>query len=309
MRKRPLTDGSTIPHSMPMQSMTGFGAAKGRTERSDIEVTLRSVNGRFFEWKASLPQRLITLEPQLKKFSQEQFERGTLTLIVSERFRAEENARTPKVNLKRAQAWHRKLTELKKSLKVTGEITLDHILRGSDLFIEETSQQLTSGEQAQIVSVFKKALAICQTERGREGVAIRQDLSKHASHLGRLLHKLEGLREQANLNLKANFLAKLKKLGLEISMTSEQLNTEVALLIEKSDISEEINRLKTHIQRFSQLLDEKNPQGKRLDFYVQELLREVNTIGAKSAIPDMTETVVEMKTVIERLREQVQNIE
>lgn len=308
-RKTSLTNGSTIPHSGRMQSMTGFGAAKGRTKRSDVEVTLRSVNGRFFEWKASLPQRFISLEPQLKKLSQEHFERGTLTLTVNERFRAVESARAPRVNLKRAQAWHVKLAELKRSLKVSGEITLDHILRGSDLFIEQTPQELTREEQSQILSAFKKALLQCQTERKREGVAVRQDLRKHASQLSKLLGQLEKFREQANQNLKMSFLSKLKKLGLDIPLASEQLRAEVTLLIEKSDISEEINRLGTHIHRFSQLLSEGNPQGKRLDFYVQELLREVNTIGSKSAISDMTEAVVEMKTVIERLREQVQNIE
>ncbi|MBX9767051.1 MAG: YicC family protein [Bdellovibrionales bacterium] len=292
-----------------MQSMTGFGTSKGRTERSDIDVTLRSVNGRFFEWKANLPQRLMPLEPQLKRLVQKEFERGTVTLLMSERIRPGDISKAPTINLKRAKHWHSALQEMKKTLKLSGDISLDHMLRGSDLFLEDTSQELTSAEQTQILTTFKKALAHCQTERNREGLAIRDDLHKHTQILLKLTARLQTFRETANQNLKTLFISRLKKLGLEIPLTSKQLNTEVALLIEKSDISEEINRLMTHLQRFAEILDGKDAQGKKLDFYVQELLREVNTVGSKSAIPDMTETVVEMKTVIERLREQVQNIE
>lgn len=289
--------------------MTGFGTSKGLTDRSEIDVTVRSVNGRFFEWKANLPQRLMPLEPQLKRLVQNEFERGTVTLLMIERIRPGDSTKAPSINLKRAKLWHSSLQEMKKVLKLSGDISLDHVLRGSDLFLEETSQELTATEQGQILRTFKKALNHCQAERNREGLSIRNDLHKNTRILLKLTTKLQDLREAANQNLKTLFAARLKKLGLEIPLNSAHLNTEVALLIEKSDINEEINRLVTHLQRFDEILDGKVAQGKKLDFYVQELLREVNTVGSKSSIPDMTETVVEMKTVIERLREQVQNIE
>ena len=160
-----------------------------------------------------------------------------------------------------------------------------------------------------LLSAMNKACETAEKERRREGKDLRHQLELILHQLEEQVDEIQGVREEANQNLLARFEQKIKSRLAAVEFDSGRLSQEVAIQIEKSDINEELSRLKEHIRNYGLLLGAGEAIGKKLDFYTQELLREVNTIGSKSSVSKLTQIVVHAKTLIERLREQVQNVE
>jgi uncharacterized protein (TIGR00255 family) len=161
--------------------------------------------------------------------------------------------------------------------------------------------------------VFDAALKKFDSERLREGLALKKDLQKNLKELQKHISKILKLRDEVNKALLERFESKVKsRLPKEVAghqMDPQRISQEIVIQLEKADINEEIIRLTEHIKNFEKLVELPVVEGKKLDFYTQELLREVNTIGSKSQVAGITESVVDAKTIIERIREQVQNIE
>ena len=157
--------------------------------------------------------------------------------------------------------------------------------------------------------VFYAALKSCEKERVREGEAIKKHLLVLVSGLEKEVQKILSLRNEANQHLQEKYEAKIKSRLKTSEIDYQRLSQEIVIQLEKGDINEEIQRLGEHVANFRMLVRNPQSEGKKLDFYTQELLREVNTIGSKSQISDITQSVIEAKTLIEKLREQVQNVE
>ena len=155
---------------------------------------------------------------------------------------------------------------------------------------------------------LKKALASCLKERKREGVALKKDLNHQLQEITKVISRMQKLRTAANNELKKRFNSKLEK-WQNLNYDPQRLAQELTINLDKVDINEEMSRLKEHIRSCKALIAGADGRGKKLDFYSQELLREVNTIGSKSQVSKLTEEVVNAKSIIERFREQVQNIE
>ena len=192
-------------------------------------------------------------------------------------------------------------------------IRLDHISKQPDVIQVEEADVLTSQEVGLLKKVFDLVLKKFDTERLREGVALKKDLEKNLKELHKNIMKASKLRDEANRLLQERLESKIKsRLPKEVAgmpIDPQRISQEVVIQLEKADINEEITRLTEHIKNFDKLIALPVVEGKKLDFYTQELLREVNTIGSKSQVAGITEAVVEAKTLIERIREQVQNIE
>lgn len=292
-----------------MKSMTGYGTARASSKDVHVEVSIRSVNGRFLEPRLHLPREFVAFESDLKKVLSSALLRGTVDVFVSRKVKASASKAQLQVNDALAKKYAAAYKHLSKELGVAYQVHLEVLARLPDVIKVEESYELLPGEEKILKKAFTEACKNCDKERIREGKALRKDLEKLLLDLDKQIKVIAGLREEANASLQDRFEQKIRARlkGNEIDAT--RLSQEIVIQLEKADINEELSRLTEHIKNYRQLVSSQAAEGKKLDFYTQELLREVNTIGSKSQVAKITQSVVEAKTLIERLREQVQNIQ
>ena len=296
-----------------MKSMTGYGIA--RTQNNDIivEVSLRAVNGRFLETRFHLPRLYYAVESDLKKKLSHHAVRGTVDIYVSRKIKSDGHEAQIKINTKLALDYAKSFTKLAKDLKMKEPIKLEQILRQNDIIHLEEKEGVGPQEIQLLKKTFEAAFKKFLDEKVREGQALKKDLHKNLKDLQKHVQKISKLRDEANKVLQEKFEARIKsRLPKEVitgSVDQQRLTQEIVIQLDKADINEEVIRLTEHLKNFERLMEDSVVEGKKLDFYTQELLREVNTIGSKSQVAGITEAVVEAKTLIERIKEQVQNIE
>jgi len=289
--------------------MTGYGQGVVQTATSSIEVSLRAVNGRFLETRFHLPREFIAFETDLKKTLGKHFERGTLDIFINRRVKPSARAAHLVVNKDLAKKYHEAYKALAKELKIKPQFHVETIARLPDVIKMEEAEEISASEKKALLQAFDKACKACEAERKREGKSVRADMEGLLDQLEKEVDEIQSVREEVNQNLLQRFEQKIKTRLTGVEIEPARLSQEVVLQLEKSDINEELARLKEHIKNYRQLFQMTGSQGKKLDFYTQELLREVNTIGSKSSVSKLTHSVVQAKTFIERLREQVQNVE
>lgn len=292
-----------------MKSMTGYGLGKAQSPSSSIEVSLRSVNGRFFEPRLHLPREFYSFEGDLKKMLGQYFQRGTIDVFISRKVKPGKMTQKIIVNKALAKEYFQAYKLLSSELKLRSQLHLESIARLPEVIKIEDSYEIPASEKKALLQAFEKACKACEQERKREGKSLRDDMEAALDKLGKEIEEIHEVREEANKMLLSRFEQKIKSRLTGLEIDSSRLSQEVVIQLEKSDINEELTRLKEHIKNYRSLFSSTEPQGKKLDFYTQELLREVNTIGSKSSLSKLTQIVVQAKTQIERLREQVQNIE
>ena len=300
-----------------MKSMTGFGRATlpvtGRTSAAgketpcELDVTLRAVNGRYFEARLHAPREYAEIESELKKQINARIARGTVDLYVHRRGSVAGAKAVARVDL--AKSWLKEVGSLAKAVGLKEKPSLEMLLKNLAVVQIDESSVLTDAEKKAVFKAVALATERCDQERLREGAALAADLAGLVQELEGSVDSMERLREAADLSLARKYRERLQKLGFEGSVEPQRLAQEIALILERGDVSEEVARLREHLVAYRKLLGAAGAQGKKLDFYAQELLREANTIGSKSHAPKLTEAVVGAKALIERIREQVQNAE
>ena len=292
-----------------MKSMTGFGAGKSVSSKSQIEVSLRAVNGRFLETRFHLPREFHAFESDVKKILGEYFSRGTLDIFVSRRLKAEAGNQNVVLNQDLAKQYFDAYQKTAKALKIRAQAQVETILKFPEVLKIESDGEVSANEKKSFLQAVEKACKACDQERRREGKSLRDDMEVLLNNLEKELSEVQTVREEANQLLLQKFEQKIKTRMQDVEIDPARLSQEIVLHIDKTDINEEISRLREHLKNYRHLLHTTEAQGKKLDFYTQELLREVNTIGSKSSLSKLTQIVVDAKTNIERLREQVQNVE
>lgn len=293
--------------------MTGFGVYKLQSHDLTIEVSIRSVNGRYLETRFHSPRLYYAFESELKKKLASTLLRGTVDVYVARKLKSTVTATKVVTNSKLALEYLKAFKKLSADLGIKDSVRLDQITKMPDVIHVEENETIHVNEAALLKKVFDTALKKIDIERQREGIALKKDLSKNLKDLQKHMLKISKLREEANKVLQERFETRIKlKLSKEMANTpfdNQRISQEIVMQLEKADINEEVTRLSEHLKNFEKLIEADLVEGKKLDFYTQELLREVNTIGSKSQVAGITEAVVESKTLIERIREQVQNIE
>ena len=294
-----------------MKSMTGYGLSRGLTSDVSIEISIRSVNGRFLENRFHLPKAFYGYESELKKKLGELVKRGTVDIYIARKVKAQTVAGKININTKLAHEYLKSFRKLARDLSLKDEVRFEMIARQPDIIQFEEPENINLNEVQTLKRTFEAALKKLDLERVREGQALKKDLVKNIKDLQKMTLKISKLRDEANRALQEKYEAKIKaRLSKDTAnIDPQRIAQEIVIQLEKADINEEIVRLNEHLKNFEKLIDLPVVEGKKLDFYTQELLREVNTIGSKSQVSGITESVVESKTLIERLREQVQNIE
>ena len=297
-----------------MKSMTGFSQIQSKGSESNIEVSIRAVNGRFFEPRFHLPKEYLFIESDLKQILGQNIKRGTIDIFVS-RKAATGEARQISYRPEVAKSYHSIIKKMSKDLKIEARTVADQLIRLPDVIQYEESTEVPAAEMTRFKKVFQQAVEKCLKEKLREGLAIQSNLLHLTAELTKNVKAIAQLREAIQAELEQKYrdriLARLKNFAAEQSMVFDdaRLIQEVAYMIEKSDVAEELQRLEEHLKHFTAEVKKSDVEGKKLDFYVQELLREVNTIGSKSQLAAITTHVIQAKSYIEKLREQVQNVE
>lgn len=290
-----------------MNSMTGYGASQLKNRRLELEVHVKSVNGRFLEVRFHLPKEYAPFENDLRKAFQN-WSRGTVDVYIHRRPAAESRLQTVHIRRENARYWTKELTSLAKSLGVKQELSLRDVMQMPFVMEHQDRLSLMPGELRQVEAQLKTAIGKCQTMRAKEGASLKKELLAQLKGLEACLAQMERWREDAMESSHQRLKSRLAALEIE-QMDASRLALETALLIDKMDVREEVVRLTEHVKACRGLIQSGEAKGKKLDFYCQELLREVNTIGSKSQLASLTHVVVEAKSVIEKFREQVQNIE
>lgn len=291
-----------------VRSMTGFGRAVIDEAGTAVRAEVRSVNHRHLQVKSRLPGELGHLEAPVEGLVRKALERGAVTLTVV--LQRAPSAGEAAVNLDVAKSYHKALTRLGKTLDV-GPVDLATLV-GLPGVLGAGDEDTSGGREEKLVlRAVKEALAALVAMRASEGLSLQRDLQKNAKAVARLVAKIDKrmptvVREHhRSLVRRANEL--LSGAGAKGAVHESDLARELALLADRMDVSEEVARIGSHLEQLDAMLQ--GGGGRRLEFLVQELFREANTIGAKCNDATVAHAVVDLKTHIERLREQVQNVE
>ena len=287
--------------------MTGYGRGTATFEGRQISVELSSVNRKQAEIALSLPRALLELEPRVRDEINAHISRGRLTVAVG--LHAKEGKRAGPINVAAAKEYREQLKALRKALKLDGDITLDQVLRGPGVLDSENVEIAVEAVWPALRKALKAALDQFVKMRQVEGEALAADLRKRTLSMQKHVKTIGVLAPKVMEHHRGSLLERAAKAGLEIEPSDERLLKEIVFFADRSDISEELTRLRSHLDQFFVQLAKDEPVGRTLDFLLQEMFRETNTIGNKANFLAISQLIVGMKTELEKLREQVQNIE
>ena len=293
-------------------SMTGFGRAAGAiSPRYFVAVTAKSVNHRFLETSVRLPEYLWELEPMLRQLATDTFTRGKVDVS----FRVQ-RTQQPDYNVRiNQQIANNVIPQLR---KIADELGLGHAFTASDLLrvpdllqVEPVDSEVQDEEREALASLTGEAFSQLTAMRKKEGESLQTDIVSRLKAIRGLQVRLAGYREEIRTELLASYQQRVQEIAAQagVDVAQERIAQEVVVMVEKGDIAEELTRLTHHVEQMEKAIQGKEPAGKKLDFLSQEMLREINTMGSKSRAASIRTLVVELKTEVERIREQVQNVE
>jgi uncharacterized protein (TIGR00255 family) len=291
-----------------MNSMTGFGSASLRDRRLDIDVEVRSVNHRFLTLKLGLPDGLARHEAEIDQMVRAKLARGSVTVSVSAKTPHGDGPVLPDLEAFKAVA--KRLKEVRKALGLKGEIAMEDLLSVPALW-SNGSAEASEDLWPKVKKLLTKALDELVAAREREGAKISEALRGHLEaiegRLGRVQARVPVVVETYQKRLDDRIQALLAQRGLDVAKVD--ILKEVAVHADRCDTSEEIQRLRAHLGEFRKIVAQKGQLGRRLDFMTQELGRETNTIASKGNDGEIAAAAVEMKAELEKIKEQVENIE
>ncbi len=291
-----------------LKSMTGYGRGESAGAGRAFTVEVQSVNHRYLEARARLPRRLAPLEQRAQQEVQRRFARGRFDLTVSERLTGE-RPRHLRLDRGLAAAYVDVLRQLQAIAGLRGEVTLDHLAAQRDLLIQDEEEESLDAAWADLQPALAAALETLEAMRVREGRALEAEIVAHLDAVAAGLGAVEARAPRAVRAQKERLQTRLAELLDGRPLDPGRLEQEVAVLADRGDVTEECARLRSHLGQFRALLAEGGSQGRRFDFLLQEMNREANTIGSKSADAEISHLVVTMKAELEKVREQVQNVE
>jgi uncharacterized protein (TIGR00255 family) len=291
-----------------IKSMTGFGKGESRSRFGRFTVELRTVNHRYFDLSSKIPNGLALLEDRTKELLHRFIKRGKVNLFVSHHS-DERNYDLVSFDEKAVDKYGKMLSAIKKRLKIQDEIKLSHILSFSDVIIQEQKEIEIEAVWPSVKDALEKAIQDCNKMREREGRALYKDLVKRIKKISGCLGRISELAPEVVKDYKRKLDARIQDIVKNKAIDEARLEIEVALFAKQCDISEELARAKSHLDGLDKLLKRDDEAGRKLDFILQELNRETNTLGAKANDIKISKLVIEIKSELEKMREQVQNIE
>lgn len=289
-----------------MKSMTGYGKSEIETKHGKLVVETRSENHRFLDIKFQLPDSIASIENQLSEAVKKMILRGKVRVSVTL-----ESSRTNSstLNIDLAKKTKTNIDKLKKELGIKEETRLEHFLMIREIFTGETKQALSKKDTAEITKTVLQAVKKLDQSRASEGKKLEKDIKQRLRTIEKLSVSIKSKRKDFVKNTSEKLKERIEKLLEDTKIDEERLYQETAYLAERSDITEELVRLKAHIGKFRETANKNGSIGKELDFLLQEMNREAGTISAKSKDAEISHCIIDLRSEMEKIREQVQNIE
>ncbi len=272
-------------------------------------VEIRSLNHRYLEISLRLPGSLSSLETEIRRRVGERFSRGRIEVSVRVDTNGNMEEGRLELNLPLLKNYHDLLRRLKAEFQLSGDITLDHFTGFKDIFVPmevDTDMELIA---AQIGTVLDEAVRLLTEMRQKEGELLLVDLDEHIRRVEGCLNVIADRAPKCVQEYQRRLTERVRELTGGVDVDEIRLSQEVAIMADKSDVTEEIVRLASHISQFREMLKSGDAIGRKIDFLIQEMNREINTIGSKTGDLDISRNVIEIKSELGKLREQVQNIE
>ena len=288
--------------------MTGYGRAETDHGGTKFSVELNSVNRKQSDIVVNLPRDLAELEPRIRQTINENISRGRTNVVVT--FHNGQNgARNLALDADLARSYHEAMRALQKELDAPGEITISTILQAPGVL--RFPERAVSAEEAwpAVDRALRAALADLIKMREREGRHLAKDLIHRLKAMRKKLKEIRALHPEVVKRYRTALLDRLQKAGLPITTNDERLLKEISFFADRADISEELTRVESHLAQFAHHLRKNEPVGRTLEFITQEIFRELNTLGAKANDAAISQRVVACKAELEKIREQVQNLE
>lgn len=290
-------------------SMTGFGRAECQDGDYSYKAEIRSVNNRFIEINTRLPKAFLDMELQLKKLVKSRCSRGSINVTISlSNSNGNSGEWEIKPNIGLATQYLDALKEIQNSLGLEGDIHLESVAGIRDVLKVEPVA-IDPAKESLLLNMAETALDSLQKMREEEGQHLQQDLAERIDTVDKLAGQIEERQPEVIKEYQARLKEKVKLLNDGIEVDESRLAQETAILADRCDIAEEITRLKSHLNQFRKLFKSNEPVGRKLEFITQEINREVNTMGSKSSDTQIANLVIEIKSTLEKIREQLQNIE
>jgi uncharacterized protein (TIGR00255 family) len=292
-----------------MRSMTGYGEAAGENARHAVSVSLKAVNHRFLDLQLRIGDELRTSEAAVRDLISKEISRGRIEARVDVRPLTERRADVH-VHMGIIRAAHAATHQLVESGFVAQGLAAGDLLRIPEAFrVDLASEEWDAEDHELLLRIAREAVAQLAASRQTEGASLAAILEERVQALGEVVARLDGLRGPVREEIAGSLRRRLGEMLGNHSVDEGRVAQEVALLVDRSDVSEEIDRLRSHLEHFRTVARDAGPTGKRLDFLTQEIFRELNTLGAKCRNAEMTRAVLDAKVLCEQTREQVQNVE
>jgi uncharacterized protein (TIGR00255 family) len=292
-----------------MRSMTGYGEASGENARHGITVSLRAVNHRFLDLQLRIGEELRGSEAALRDAIGKEVSRGRIEARVEVRSVAERRA-SVQVNMGVIREAHVAVHQLVDAGLIDRGLSAGDLMRLPEAFrVDLESEEWTAEDEELLLQAARGAIAQLVASREREGASLVAIMDEKLRAVEEAVAKLDALRGPVREEMVANLKRRVAEILAGQALDETRVAQEVALLVDRSDVSEEIDRLRSHVEHFRAVMREGAAAGKRLDFLTQEVFRELNTLGAKCRNAEMTRAVLDAKVTCEQIREQVQNVE
>lgn len=291
-----------------LRSMTGFGRAHIMFEGREILVEIKSVNSRYYEFSSKLPRAYGYIDEKLKSLLANKISRGKVEVSVSI-FNQIGTDATIEVNEPLARQYVEALRGVSETLSLRDDLSLSSIMRFSDVFTIKKTIEDEEVVWEQVAQVAREALDKFIEMRETEGAKMHDDIASRLNFIEERVGKIEAQSPETTKAYREKLFAKIQAVVADRNIDEARVLTEAAIFSEKTAVDEETVRLRSHISQYRDYIEQDVPVGRKLDFLTQELNREVNTIGSKCQDLEITKMVVDMKSEIEKIREQIQNVE
>ena len=291
-----------------IKSMTGYGRAQGSFSGGEISVEIKSVNNRYLDCGVKLPRVYSFAEEAVKSLVQKTISRGKVDVYITVNSAGADNIRIT-LNTPVVEGYLSALRQIARDYGVQDDISVSSLSRFSDVFLMEKQEEDEQEVREAILGVVSQALAAFDEMRTREGEALRQDLLSKSEDILALVAKVEARSPVTVAAYQERLTAKMREVLENTAIDEARIIQEAAIYADKVAVDEETVRLRSHVDQFCSMLEGGGVIGRKLDFLMQEMNREANTIGSKGSDVEQARTVVDIKSGLEKIREQIQNIE
>ncbi|MGV7222532.1 MAG: YicC/YloC family endoribonuclease [Nitrospinales bacterium] len=292
-----------------LKSMTGYGRSEKHNGDYSFVAEIRSVNNRFIDVNVRIPKFLNRLEHEIKKLVKSKCSRGSFDLTLNlERTNGSSATQEIKANLPQAEQYLKAFNDIKNEFGLSGEVEISSLLSLRDI-IKTESPEFDSSQEEIILAVVEVSLDELIKMRELEGQNLKTDILNQIEGISQLAQSIQARSPLVIKEAHKKLREKIQAFNDGVDLDENRLAQEAAILADRSDFSEEIIRLESHLQQFKALAETDDPIGRKLEFITQEINREANTIGSKSTDLQVTQSVIEIKSRAEKIREQIQNIE